>query len=420
MRYQRLLLLLLACLGLVGCGGLQMEDPVSQPTPGSVRIGFLYNLGSGVQNYDREMSARLAAEEINAQGGVLGRPLEILANGDRMESPTGLVGARSLLEAGVVAIVGGSTSALSVATAELTVPAGVPLCAPSSTAPALSSLVVQGRLVSGDLFWRTAPSDTFQGRVLARQVLGTGVRTAAILFREDTYGRGLALTFQEAFEAGGGRLTAQVGYGATQVAGFEPQVAQALAGGVPEAVVLISFSTDGAALTRAFRTADPQPRPRFFAGDAVFNTGFLTNGDAAILEGLMGTAPTPPLGYKPYMDYLARFRARMGYEPIGNPPAAAYDAVYLFALAMEREGAVGSQAVRRHLRAVSGGLGDGGLQVGPLDWKTAVARLRAGGAVDYEGASGAIDFDARGDVTQATYLWWVVRDRTFVIQAVVD
>ena len=34
--------------------------------------------------------------------------------------------------------------------------------------------------------------------------------------------------------------------------------------------------------------------------------------------------------------------------------------------------------------------------------------------MDYQGVSGSIDFDAHGDVTQASYLWWEVRNRTFV------
>lgn len=407
-------------LGVLSCGGTAVDATASRATPGTVRVGFLYNLGSGLQNYDREMSARLAAEEINARGGVLGRPIEILANGDRIGSPSGMAGTQSLLDAGVVAIVGGSTSSLTVETAKLTAPAGVPICAPSSTSPTLSLLTIGGRRVSGDLTWRTALSDTFQGRVLARQVLAQGVQTTAVIFRQDTYGQGLADTFRASYEAGGGRITAFLGYPGTQSSGFGPQVAALLAPEIPQGVVIIAFTTDGAALSRDFRAASPSPMPRFFAGDAVFNSDFLSNGDTTILEGLQGTAPSAPFGSVEYQDYLLRFRARMGYDPIGNPPAAAYDAVYLFALAMEREGAVGAQAVRNSLRAVSGGLGEGGAKVGPMAYEAAVQTLRRGLPIDYQGASGAIDFDANGDVTSGSYAWWVIRNRTFVTQAIVN
>lgn len=410
----------LMLLGLLACGGKAIDTPTASPTPHGLKIGFLYNLGSGYQNFDREMSARLAASEINALGGVNGRPLEILANGDRIGSPSGMAGTQALLDAGVVAIIGGSTSPLTVETARLTAPAGIPICAPSSTAPSLSALAIAGVKVSGDLTWRTAPSDTFQGRVLARQVAGLGLRTAGVLFRQDSYGQGLSETFRSAFEGAGGRVTAFIGYNATQSSSFQAEVARLFAPGVPEAVILISFTTDGAALTRDIRAFDPQPRPRFFAGDAVFNSDFLSNGDASILEGLQGTAPSSPLGNPEYDGYVARFQAAMGYAPIGNPPAAAYDAVYLFALAMVKESASTPQAIRRHLRAVSGGLKDGGAPVGPLDFQRAATTLRQGLPVDFKGASGAIDFDENGDVTSGSYAWWIIRNRTFVTQAIVN
>lgn len=409
---MKLSLPMLALVLLLGCGG-RVDAPATRPDAGSVKIGFVYNTGAGLVNFDREQSVRLAAQEINSAGGINGQPLQILVSGDQVGSVTGMQGTQNLLDQGVVALVGGATSALTLETVKLTVPLGIPIIAPSSTSPSLSQLVVNGVKVSGDLTWRTAPSDAFQGVILANQVKSLGILDVAVIYRNDAYGAGLSATFRSRFEAIGGTVRTLVPYASSKTSNFSAEVAQLLAQGTPMGLVMISLTADGAALTRDLQIANIQPRPTFFSADAVFNADFLNNGAPDLIEGMYGTAPAAPEGFANYLTYQEAFRARMGYSPVGTTPAASYDAVYLFALAMAAGGQNTPAAIRQNLRAVSGGLQDGGSVVNPGEFARAVNLLKAGRKINFDGATGRIDFDANGDVTSGSYLWWRIQNRAY-------
>jgi ABC-type branched-subunit amino acid transport system substrate-binding protein len=385
-----------------------------------VKIGFLYNNADGLVNFDGDQSARLAAQEINEAGGVNGQPLQILVNGDQIGSSSGLAGTRELLAQGAIGLVGGPISALTVAMAGLTAPLGIPRVSPTSTSPALTQLTVNGVKVSGDLTWRTAPSDAFQGVILANQVQRFGIIDVAVIFRNDVYGSGLAGAFKTRFESLGGAVRTFVPYEPSKSSNFSSELAQLLSKGVPAGLVLISLSADGAALTQELQIAALEPQPVYFTADGAFTADFLNNGAPGVLERMYGTTPATPEGYSNFLRYQEAFRGRMGYLPFGTAPAASYDAVYLFALAMAAGGRNTPMAIRQNLRAVSGGFQDGGATVNPGEFARAVNLLKAGKKIDFDGASGRIDFDANGDVTSGSYLWWRIQNRAFKTLEVIN
>ncbi len=395
----------LLLLVLLGCR--DMAQPERRPDPRAVKVGFLGNLANPVGSLQTAQGAQLAAAEINAAGGVNGQPIEVILADDLAGSVSGLPGTQSLLRFDPVAILGGPTSTLSLQALQLVGPAGVPLVSPAATSAALSSLPE-----AGDLFWRTAPSDAFQGVVLAKQIRASGVRSLGLIYRDDAYGQGLSAVFQPAFEALGGVLQSRVPYVATKTSGFGPEVARLFANGVPEGVLMVSLSAEGAALTRDLQLFDPRPSPSYFGGDGLFHQDFLVNAAGPVVEGMRGTSPRPPLDSAGYQLFLQAFRRSVGADP-GAFSAAAYDALYLVAYALAAGGENSPQAVRRNLGAVSRPDGPSPVAVGVGDFARGLQVLRSGGDLDYNGASGRIDFDAHGDITSGTYTWWRVRNGAF-------
>lgn len=401
----RHLLFALLLLGL-GCGG--MRDRADPPQAGTARIGYIANLQSLQTGYLYEQGARMAVAEINTAGGVNGQPLQLLVNVDRADSPSGLQGTRSLLDEGVVGFVGGPNSQLHTLMVALTAPRLVPLLSHNATSASLSTLSVPGLgPVSGTLSFRTVPSDALQGRFLAEKIWGSGIRSVGLLFRDDAYGTSLNQAFQDRYRALGGRLTTAVAYASNATEGYRERVQALLAAGLPEGILLASLSTDGVALCQHLKVLLPSPAPALFGPDGLTNPAFRSNAPADLVEGMRGSAPTAPVSAA-FEAFSATYQAAVG-QPAPNAAAFAYDAVYLLALALAAGGENTPQAAGHWLREVSGGLTPGGVPVTSRDFPQAVALLKAGGRVDYQGISGRIDLDARGDPTQATYAWWIIR-----------
>ncbi len=119
--------------------------------------------------------------------------------------------------------------------------AGVVMYSPANTSKTLSDYPDRG------LYFRNAPSDILQGRVLGEVVADDGHTTVAILALDDAYGTGLAEDFTASFEASGGEVVETVIYD-PQAQTFDAEVGQ-VAGTDPDAIVLIGFEESSRVLT---------------------------------------------------------------------------------------------------------------------------------------------------------------------------
>jgi ABC-type branched-subunit amino acid transport system substrate-binding protein len=142
-------------------------------------------------------AARLAVDEINAAGGVQGRPVEWI-NGDDGTNPE--VAKRTVathIEAGVQVIIGAGASGVTRAVLPDVVKAGVVLFSPCNTAADLTTAQDKG------LYFRTAPSDILQGKALADVIMRDGSQKVAIVARDDAYGAGLQKIVKAELEQAG-------------------------------------------------------------------------------------------------------------------------------------------------------------------------------------------------------------------------
>jgi ABC-type branched-subunit amino acid transport system substrate-binding protein len=129
---------------------------------------------------------------------------------------------------------------------------------------------------------------------------------------------------------------------------------------------------------------------------------------------MYGTNPDPNPPTTSYADfknlYLSHFALEPGETDLPGKVANFYDAAILIALALERSGDPSNGVkVRDALVDVS----RGGTVFGPAQVGHALAAIRAGKDIDYTGASGAVDFDERGDVL-GDYIIWKVSGGKFI------
>lgn len=401
-----LAILLMAC----GSGNDKKLATAPADAENTVRIGLLFPMsGPWVKGPAWRNAAEMAAAEINASGGVLGRPIELLIADTQTVPEVAATQAQFLIDQQVTAIVGAAASSSTILSASTTtIPSGVLLVSPASTSPALTALDDQ------DLVWRTVASDLFQGRVAAQWAYEEGARTAGILFVDNVYGQGLSAAFTAEFERLGGSVENPVDYpelSSDDINDFsyESRV-DSVFSGKPDLVYLITYDQDGAKITvSAANYITDSYRPIFLGCDGNQSQAFADNSAPNVIEGMVGTLPIAPEGSDTYRAFADEYSKLYGVAPESFSEST-YDAIYLIALAATQAGSTAARAMAAEMRAVSAG----GTPVSYRDYATALSLIAAGEDIDYVGAAGAVDFDINGDVESGTYRIWRVENGAFV------
>jgi ABC-type branched-subunit amino acid transport system substrate-binding protein len=130
-------------------------------------------------------AAQMGVGEVNAAGGVLGKPVQYLEGDDGTDPSVAAKTVQRHIDQGVQVIIGAAASGVSRAVLPAVVKAGLILFSSSNTAADLTQADDKG------LYFRTAPSDLLQGKALADVMMRDSVQRVAIVARADTYGEGL-------------------------------------------------------------------------------------------------------------------------------------------------------------------------------------------------------------------------------------
>jgi branched-chain amino acid transport system substrate-binding protein len=277
----------------------------------------------------------------------------------------------------------------------ISVPDNIPLISPSATNPDISKLDDNG------LVFRTPPSDALQGKVLA-QVMAKSIpadATVNIGARNDPYGNALAGVFEEAWKAGGGTIGAKVIYN-PEATSLDTEAGK-IAAGNPAAWVIVDFPDSWAKMGPALARTGKWDPAKTFTVDGLKSNDLPQAAGVKVTEGMQGTVPTSadaPAGKA--FDDLWNAQVK---EPRQTYDAQMFDAVVLYALAAARAGSNNGADIAAKLQEVSGAPGTKYTFENLADALKAAA---AGEDIDYEGASGPIDFDANGDPASASYGLW--------------
>jgi len=313
---------------------------------------------------------------------------------------------------GVPAILGPASSAEARAAGARAAADGVLVMTPSATAAEVTA--AGHRDGAPSLVWRTAPSDTHQAAQLAGLVASLAcLKRLAVLYRGDVYGDGLRSDFLAGacpdgncgFDAWFRQLPDQDDpEGISDVAGNLDALpagtwrSEPGAGVPPEALLLLTFRGQGVAFLRALTAArlaltPPRRGLPVITTDTLLSPAALRETDVAAYDGLLlGTSPGTVEG-PAYLDFSSAYAGAFPDEAPESFAAHTFDALLLLGLASETvplDEAVTGERLVDGLQLLLGG-GDAP-EVRPDALTAAVARLRNRKPVDFEGASGSLDF----------------------------
>ena len=283
--------------------------------------------------------ATLAVDELNASGGALGRPIELIVEDDRSLAGESATAAKKLISRDhVVALVGECSSARTLEAASVAQAAGIPLVSPASTNAKVTQV--------GDEIFRVCFTDSFQGDVLAtfaRRRLGLS-RAALLVDSTAPYSVGLAESFSRKFLALGGVVVATQKYSGTDT-DFRAQLT-AIRASRPDTLFLPGYYVAAGLVARQAR--DLGLRATLLGGDGFEAPQLLEIGGDALEGAYYSTHFAVENTGRLSREFVDAFHKRYGALPNGLA-ALTYDTVRLVADAINRAGTTEHGALRRAL-----------------------------------------------------------------------
>lgn len=335
-------------------------------------------------------AVKLAIEDINAAGGVLDQDVGLTAGDEAGDATIASQSAQRELANGVDAIVGAASSGMSLSFIDAVTGAGVAQCSASNTSPTFTDYNDDG------LYFRTAPTDALQGPVLAQAMIDSGATNIALMARADDYGQGLLNATKGALEASGATVAAEIIYD-PEAPNFDSEVQQAVNAGA-DATAVIAFD-EGAQILKGLIEGGVAANTLFGADGLRSNdlASLVDPSNAAVLEGMQGTAPASQASE----EFITRFKETTGLED-DTFAAQAYDCTVLLAL-----GAVAADSdAGKDLAAEVVNVSREGTKC--TTFQECKDLLAGGEDIDYDGASGSVDFTPDGEPESGTYEIWMI------------
>ncbi len=375
--------------------------------PGSldpVVIGLATSTEGGLRSAGPEWlkAALLAVNEVNAAGGVLpGRLIDVVVLDDETNPDLAEALGMELLDAGAVGFVGSAASSITLGIAAVTTPAQIPQISCCSTSDNITAFNA-ARPPEERYLFRTAPTDALQARVVSIAAQDLACTRPAVLHLDDAYGMPFGEAIERELEADGMTVVIRVPFRSDQ-ASYATEVQQVAATG-PDCVAMVAFEVSAGQILRDWSSLATPPDVRWIGTDGVRVPGFVDEvGDPNLIREFYGTAPVTDASTPAYNAFADAFRTVYGTAPI---PFASnnYDAVALLALGIARAGTTDGPAVRDAILEVASPPPETGpVTAGRL--ANALEEIRAGGDVDYQGASGNTDIGPDHDVVTPYEIW---------------
>ncbi|WP_019998493.1 ABC transporter substrate-binding protein [Aureimonas ureilytica] len=379
-------------------------SPAAFAQDATVKVGLIGGITGPIESLMPPITnaAKLAVSQVNEAGGIgkNGAKVEMVIGDDGCIDAARASDAadRQVNSEKVAGIVGAMCSGATIAAANAAaIPAGVVMVSPASTSPAVTALNDK------DLVFRTAPSDAYQGEVLARVVKRNGINEVAVTYVNNDYGTGFAQSFKTAFEADGGKVLVSEPHEDGK-ADYRAEIGSLASSGAPALVVLAYVDGSGGRIVaQARETGDFST---FVGGDGMVGAA-LTNlggGDEKLILTRPGGAAAAGAAN------FAEAAKAANLDSAATYASTSYDAAFVLMLALEKTGG-SREGLSAALRDVASAPGE---VILPGEWKKAKALIGEGKDVNYEGASGSIEFDDKGDVP-GSYDEVTVKDGKIVV-----
>jgi len=374
-----------------------------------LKLGALLPATGDLSSIGQNMpvAAKLAVDTINDCGGVNGKPVTLVIEDDQTDPTAGAAAMTKLAEADKVAgVIGSFASSVSSAAIPIAVKNKVMLISPGSTSPVFTEQAKKGDFQG---YWaRTAPPDTDQAQALASLAAKKGLKRVATVVINNDYGVGFEKVFVESVAKSGGTIVDKdkpVRYD-PKAATLDTEAGEAFAN-KPNAVAAVLYADTGSVLLQAAYKQGLTKGVILLLTDGVYSDDFVKKvGKGAdgksIIAGALGTVPGA--NGKSLDNFTKIWKAKTGKDVTAFVPHT-YDAAVLMMLAAEAAKSNTGEGIKSKIREVSAGKGE------PVtDACKALALVKAGKAINYQGASGNVDIDANGDVVGSYDVWTVEPD----------
>lgn len=326
----------------------------------------------GKMGMDFKNGASLAVEAWNAQGGVLGKKIEMVVHDDQHDPKQAVYIANKMVTDGVAGVIGHFNSSCSIPASDVYNRAGLPMISPGSTNPQLTEKGYRG-------VFRVCGRDDQQGKVGADFITQKlKLNKVAILHDKTTYGQGLADEFKKALGSGidvvfyGGIVQGDKDFKSVLTAVKQKNPELIFFGGIyPEAGLLVRQS-------RELGLEAP-----FMSGDGTIDPKFVEIAGAAAAEGTYLTFSPDPNNIPTAKKFIEDYKAKFG--DLGPYSIYAFDATYILIEAIKAANSTDGKAVIEKLHSL-----------------------------EFDRAIGKIKFNEKGDVTVAPYVVWATRNGKFV------
>jgi branched-chain amino acid transport system substrate-binding protein len=271
---------------------------------------------------DLATGLKLAEEDVNAAGGVLGKPVQVIIEDTETRPAPGMDAARKLIDVDKVGvIVGGFSSGVSLPIAKYCQSKGLVFVAGAPTSPLFEEV--------GDYVFMTDVLDKFKGKVIADLAVGdSGKKKFGLMFMNNAFGMALREETIKNLKALGAEITTDVVYELNKV-DYKAEL-QRLFAKKPEAIIGTYYAKEGMVTAKqAYEMGllDVSKVP-WYCPEMVSSFATAVKEIPDALEGIKGLTPLPPGDL-----YTEKFKKKMGRDPITAYAAMNYDCVVMVAMA---------------------------------------------------------------------------------------
>ena len=343
-----------------------------------VKMGIILGFTGPIESLTPAMaaSAELAFKEASDSGSLLsGETISVVrADSTCVDSAAATAAAEGVISQGVAAIMGADCSGVTGAIASnVAVPNGVVMISPSATSPGLTALDDKG------FFFRTAPSDARGGQILADITKDRKVKSVAITYTNNDYGKGLADVYEAAVKAHGIKVTAVLAHEDGK-ADYSSEVATLAAAGGDAVAVIGYLDQGGKGIIQG--SLDSGAFDKFILSDGMIGDS-LTDTFGKDLNKSFGSMPGSM--DKKTAGTFENVAKAAGIDSSGPYTGESYDAAALIVLAMQAGGSADRASIAKNIMDVANAPGT---KIYPGEIKKGLDLLAQGKKVDYEGATG--------------------------------
>ena len=349
---------------------------VAPVLPNEIKIGCILSLSGDLGPMGQEIlkGVKLAVEEVNARGGIRGRPIKLIVEDDETSDQKAVEVAKKLVEVdGVQVIIGPMPSGSLRAIGEYVNEKKVVTISPTATAPYITTLFPD------DYVFRTVGSDTLQGKALADIIAKRGYKRVVTLVLNSPYGVGIE---EEAKKIISDRIVLSIRYDPSKM-DFRSELEQVKAAN-PDCVLFVGYYQSGKVMFRQALELGLQSIT-WVCAEGVYGEPMFEDPMAAEFMSIacIGTRPVAPIGSPSYELFAEKFKEKYCEEPPMYADTA-YDATMMAIMAIAYCGNYSGPAIREALKIIS---------------------------QTYMGATGYKIFDENGDQYLQTYeIWGVVKE----------